>query len=251
VPWVLWIALVVGLGLAGFVGWQAAACIARYRLHMGLPSWYLPAAGAVLITAGQVAFVHARRTDRRWWRLKRAPELPMSQTHVGDAVWVRGKLECDSPLIAPYTTHECAYYRYQVRERKEDEPGWRTTDRGTRAVDFRIVEDERSVYVPSGGVLFDAALYGESFLGPSGTRQVKVWLLPVGLPTSVCGQLAGEAQQRWMAALGEGLPVVATWRRPEGYVKLTARLARRSQVAAWALTILGALALIASVACLY
>jgi hypothetical protein len=249
VPWLLWVGLLVGLVLVGFIGWCAAAWLAGYRLRAAVPKWYFPAAGAVLLVAAQGAFAEARRIDRRWWQLKRAPHLPMAQVHTGDSVWVRGKLQCESALIAPYTAQECAYYRYLLRERQEDRAGWHTTEKDSNCVDFTVAEGEKSLYVPSGGVLFDAQLYTEAFL--SDTVQVRVWALAVGLPVSVCGQVAGETDQPRMDALGPDLPVVATWREPSDYVALTARRAKLAQGAGWALTAIGALTLIAGVAPVY
>jgi len=248
VPWVLWVGLVVGLVVAGFVGWMAANWLAGYRLLLAVPKWYFPTAGVALIGAGQIAFAEARRIDRRWWGLRRAPQLPLVQVDVGDTVWVRGKLQCDTPLIAPYTSQACAYYRYVLQEREEGHAGWQTRERETRSVDFSVLEDDKSVYVPCGGVLFDAQLYTGSFLDASATSRALVWALPVGLPVSVCGNVGGEADRPRMDAVGEDLPAVATWRAPADYVALTGRRAKLAQIAGWALTVLGALALVASAA---
>lgn len=201
-----------------------------------------------MVGVGQLAFLEARRRDRRWWRLRRAPQLPLSQAQTGDALWVRGRLACDTPLIAPYTGQECAYFRYIVREREQGQAGWRETQRGTNAVDFRLLEGEESVYVPSGDVLFDAPLFGDSFIGSGGTTQVRVWALAVGLPCSICGRLAGETSRPRLDPLGEGLPAVATWRLPADYVNLVRRRARVAHKWGWALTILGVLTLIAGIA---
>jgi hypothetical protein len=254
VPWLLWPALLLGLVMAGLLAWHLAALIAGYRARLQAPSWYFPAAAAALILAGQLGFIEARRSDRRWWRLKRAPQLPIPQARVGDTAWLRGRLHSDSPLVAPYTSCECAYFRYQLQERDEDDLAWRTTEHASECVDFVVVETDsprpESVYVPSGGVLFDAPLYAETSLDP-GRMQVRVWALGVGLPVSVCGQLAGETGQPRMDALSDELPVVATWRSPKDYVALVARRARLAQISAWTLTILGALVLIASAARTY
>lgn len=247
-PWLLWVGLLVGLAIAGLIGSQVAAWLAGYRTRMALPVWYLPAAGAAFAVAGQIAIAEARKTDRRWWGLKRAPELAMTQVHTGDIVWVRGKVICDSPLIAPYTTAECVYYRYFLQEREEGKAGWRTTERETKCVDFEVSQDQRSLYVPSGGLLFDAQIYYEGFIDPDATVQVKVWALPVGIPVSICGQVAGESDRPRIDACSDELPAVATWRDPSDYVALTARRARLAQATGWLLTVLGALALIASVA---
>lgn len=247
-PWLLWVGLLVGLAIAGFVGYHLAALLAGYRATVPMPAWYFPAAGAALVIAGQVALVEARKTDRRWWALKRAPELPMSQVHTGDTVWLRGKVQCESPLIAPYTTAECVYYRYARQEREEGKAGWHTVERDTKCIDFEVAQENHSLYVPSGGVLFDAQIYYEGFLDPDGEVQVKVWALPVGIPVSMCGQVAGESDRPRIGPCSDELPVIATWRAPSDYVALTARRAKWAQAAGWFLTVLGALTLIASVA---
>ena len=247
-PWALWIALLIALVAAGFIGWHIASWIAAYRARAALPVWHLPAAGVLLAAAGQIAFHQARRRDRRWWRLRRAPELPLSRAHVGDTIWTRGELQCDTPLVAPYTAQQCAYYRYVVRERDPGEAGWRATERGSKVVDFRVTHDEKSVYVPSGAVLFDAPFFGDTFVDSGGLTRVRIWALPNGLPVSVCGLLAGDTSRPRMDPLGEGLPIVATWRLPRDYVALVARRAKLAQVWGWTLTLLGALLLIAGLA---
>jgi len=248
VPWPLWVALVLGLLVTALVFWRAAEWLAGYRERAAIPLWYLPAAGIGLVAAGQLALYQARTTDRRWWRLKRAPELELAQADPGDVAWVRGKLRCDTPLFAPYVNQACAYYRLVVREREEGQAGWKTVRREANAVDFAVVQDMDSIYVPSGGVLFDAGLYVDSVTDPGGTQQVRVWALPVGLPVSVCGKLEGEATRLRMDALGQGLPAVATWRSPASYVSLVGRRAKIAQVAGWLISVAGTLVLIAGVA---
>ncbi|UCC68184.1 MAG: hypothetical protein JSV79_13930 [Armatimonadota bacterium] len=247
-PWPLWVAVLIALLAAAFAGWHVASWIAGLRTRADLEFWHLPAAGAALIVAGQIAFWEARRRDRRWWRLRRAPELPLSRATTGDAVWARGRLACDTPLIAPYTSQECAYYRYSVREREQGQAGWRETERGTKAVDFRLAQEGDSVYVPSGAVLFDAPLFADSFIDVGGTTQVRVWALSVGMPISVCGLLAGETSRPRLDPLDEFVPIVATWRLPGDYVRLVGRRARIAHLSGWVLTVVGLLVLIAGIA---
>ena len=247
-PWPLWIGLVLALLVAGFAGYHLVCWLVGYRERAALPLWYLPVAGVLLVSAGQFAFRKARRRDRRWWRLCRAPHLPLTQCHTGDAVWVRGELQCDGPLIAPFVAQECGYYRYVLREREQGEGGWRVTERQTKVVDFRVVDGKESVYVPSGELLVDAPLYVETYVDPNGTMLAKVWALPVGVPVSVCGHLAGDRERLRMDHLGEGLPTVATWRQPEAYVEMVAKRAKKAHAWGWALTLLGMLAFAAGVA---
>jgi hypothetical protein len=247
-PWPLWVGLLFAVVIAGFAAWCLAVSIAAYRARAALPAWYLPVAGLLLTAVGQLAFLEARRRDRRWWRLRRAPELKLSQATVGDTIWAHGRLACDTPIIAPYVGQQCAYFRYLVREREPGQSGWRITERGANAVDFRLVQEDHSLYVPSGSVLFDAPLYGESLLDPEGTTQVRVWALPLGLPLSLCALLAGETPHPRADPPGEDLPVVATWRSARDYVALVGRYARMAYLAGWTATVLAVLAFIAALA---
>lgn len=247
VPWPLWLALIAALLAGGLAAWHLAAWIAGFRARADLAPWHLPAAGVVLLVASQGAFYQARVRDRRWWRLRRAPELKLSRANVGDTLWARGELACDTPLVAPYTGQECAYYRYVVRERDSDETGWRVTERGTKAVDFRLVQNGKSVYVPCGSVLFDAPFYGDKHVDSTGRARVRVWALPIGAPVSVCGVLVGETSRPRMDALDATLPIVATWRLSGDYVRMVARRARALYLWGWALTMLGVVVLIAGI----
>ena len=243
VPWMLWLALALGLAAAGILVWQASAYVMGYRQRAGFPTWYLPAAGALSVAAGQLAFWDSRRRDRRWWRLKRAPLLKLSQTHVGDTVWVRGRVECSGPLYVPYLYQECIYYRYVLRRREDGETGWKVVERETKAVDFHITQGDESVYVPSGHVVFEAGRHMDIPVDPSFTTVARVWALPLGIDLSVCGQVSGDTQHRRLDALDEEVPVVATWRLPDDHVRVVAGRARFARIAGWSLTILGAVLL--------
>jgi hypothetical protein len=247
-PWALWFCLFAGLAIAGLLGWQIAIWLAGYRSQMLMPSWYFPAIGAALLIAGQIGFAEARRIDRRWWGLKRAPQMPMTQVHAGDAVWLRGTITCDSPLLAPYTTAECVYYRYLLYERSENRAAWTVTQRGSQYVDFVAAQGDDSVYVPSGALLFDAQLYYEGFIDSADGVRAKVWALPVGVPVSICGQIAGDTGKPRLDPVSPDLPAIATWRQPNDYIARTAARARRAQAGGWLATIAGILVLIAAVA---
>lgn len=244
-PWPMWLGLVLMLCLAGFLGYRAIILLVGYREIAAWPSWYLPGAGGALVMGGQITFLIARRGDADSWRLRRAPKLPLSQAHTGDAVWARGKVKCDSPIVPAYFPQECAYYCYVVRERESDEGGWRVTERETNAVDFELADGDDSVYVPSGSVRFDAPVYVESYLDPGGSIQVKLWAIPVGLPVSLCARIAGETSRPRVDPLEDDLPGVVTWRSAEDYVAIVAKQARMTHLGGWALTVLGAIALIA------
>ncbi len=244
-PWPMWIGMALILGICGFLGYQGVIWLVGYRQQTGLPPWYLPAVGAAMIVGGQIAFFEARRRDANSWRLKRAPELPLAQSHTGDAVWARGKVKCDTPIVPAYFPQECAYYHYVVRDREPGERGWRVRERETNAVDFELVEGNQSVYVPSGCVRFDAPVYVETYLDVEGTVQLKLWAIPVGLPVSLCGRIAGATAKPRVDRLEDDLPGVVTWRTPQDYVEMVASQARWVNLGGWALTVFGALCLIA------
>lgn len=244
-PWPLWVGMIIGLMLFGLIAYYAVGWLAGYRDRAALPPWYLPVGGVVLVAAGQVAFWEARRRDARGWRLRRAPELPLSQAHTGDAVWARGRVECDTPVIPAYFPQECTYYHYVLREREHGEAGWRVTRRETKAVDFRLVDGDESVYVPSGCVRFDAPIYVETYVDPGATMQVKLWAIPIGLPISLCGRIAGQTSKPRVDPLGDDLPGIVTWRAPADYCAYVAKRARLIALGGWLLTILGVTAAIA------
>jgi hypothetical protein len=244
-PWPMWLGVIFILALLGYIGYHAVVWLAGYREQAGLPLWYFPAAGAAMIVGGQIAFFEARRRDANSWRLKRAPELPLVQSHTGDAVWARGKVKCDTPIVPAYFPQQCCYYHYVVREREPGQSGWHVRERETNAVDFELVEDEHSVYVPSGCVRFDAPIYVEQYLDPDASVQLKLWAIPVGLPVSLCARIAGQTERPRVDPLEDDLPGVVTWRTPQDYVAMVAKQAQLVNLGGWALTILGALALIA------
>jgi hypothetical protein len=248
VPWPLWVGLITALLLMGFVFWHVAGWLSGYTRRSGAPEWYLPVSGLLLLAAAQVAFYQARAVDRRWWRLKRAPELKLRQVHSGDIAWLHGKPESDSPLFAPFVNQPCVYYRLVLRTRDSDQAGWRTARRETRAVDFTLVQDGGSVYIPSGNVLFDAGIYVDSLVDPSGTQHARVWALPVGLPVSVCGKMASQSSQRRMDAPGDGVPVVVTWHSPATYVRLLTRRVTIARSFGWLVSVMAVLLFIAGAA---
>jgi hypothetical protein len=247
-PWVLWVGLVLALAILGLFSWQAVEWLVAYRERAALPWWYWLAAGGSLLVMGQVAFFLSHRSDRRWWRLKRAPLLPLAQARPGDVIWARGRVECETPLLAPYANQPCAYYHIVVRERETEEAGWRTVQRETNAVDFLVTQEADSVHVPSGNVFFDAPLYLDSYGEGSGNLHVRVWALPVGMPASVCGKLEAEGARPRLDAPGEEVPTVATWRSPEAYVTMLERQVRGVRMVGWAASMLGALMLLGGVA---
>ena len=245
VPWVLWLGAVFGLVAFGLFAFSASQWVARYRQQMGIPDARMFALAGILAVAGQVALYWSRREDHAWWELKRAPELPLAQAQSGDAVWIRGAVKCETPLAMPYAGEACVYYRLVVQER--DYRGrWRMTERDTKAVDFAVAEEAGSIYVPSGGVLFDAPPYVNSFLA-DGTR-IQVWAIVLETPLSVCGRVDGDGKERIFSRLSAAVPAVATWRLAADYLAELARRSRLLQWGGWAASLAAALVLIATLA---
>jgi len=76
---------------------------------------------------------------------------------------------------------------------------------------------------------------------------VKLWAIPVGLPVSLCGRIAGETARPRVDPLGDDLPGILTWRSPADYCRVVARRARIAGISGWASTILAILVVIAAV----
>ncbi len=248
VPWPLWVGLALALAVIGLSAWQATEWLASYRRqgHFSLTHWLT--AAAVLLAAGQAAFYQARRADRRRWRLARSPKLPLHQAHAGDVIWARGRVECDTPLFAPYTEQPCVYYHLVMKERDSEQGAWRIVRRETKSVDFRISQKDASARIHTGGVLFDAPIWTDTYPDGSADVHVRVWALALEVPASVWGKLADDGNALRFDSPEHDLPVVATWQPPEQYVAALARRALGAQIAAWAASAAGALVLMAALA---
>lgn len=247
-PWVLWLGLAFALAAFGFVAASASQLLASYQLEAGVPTSRMLLVVVLLLVIGQVALYRARCEDRQWWELKRAPELPLTQVRSGDAVWLRGVVQCDTPLDLPYTMGEkCVYYRAVVKERDSSEKGgWRTTQNETNAVDFVVAGESGAVYLPCGDVRFEAPRFVDTFLDPG--IKVQVWAIAVETPISVCGRVDDDGGPRRLVRLSEATPVIATWRFPSDYLAELMARGRRAQCFGWAVSIAAAVALIATVA---
>jgi hypothetical protein len=247
-PWVLWVGMAFALAALGCVAAGASQLLAAYRLGAGIPSARMLAVVGVLFAVGQVALYRSRREDRWWWELKRVPDLPLTQIHAEDATWVRGTVQCDTPLDLPYTADEkCVYYHVVVKERDDDgRGGWHTTQNETNAVDFTVAAESGEAYVPSGGVRYEAPLFVDTFLADGVKAQV--WAIALQTPISVCGRVEAQGEPRLLRRLSEAVPVVATWRFPSDYLAELAKRGRRAQWFGWAVSLVAAVVLIATVA---
>lgn len=246
-PWVFWLGMLFALAAVGLLATSASQWIAASRLEAGIPDARMFALIALLAIVGQVGLYRARRDDRHWWVLRRAPELPLSQVHSQDAVWIRGFVQCEAPLDLPYTADQkCVYYHVVVKERDEDNGGWRTTQNETNAVDFLVRQESDTIYLPSGGVHFEAPLFVDTYLADG--VKVQVWALAVEVPISVCGRLDADGGPPVLVQLSDAIPVVATWRLPQDYIAELAKRGRRAWWFGWAASLLAGLVLIATVA---
>jgi hypothetical protein len=245
---VLWLGIAVVLAAFGFVAAGASQVIAAYRLEAGISEARMFLVVGVLLVIGQVALYRARCEDRQWWELRRAPELSLTQVHSGDAIWLRGSVQCDTPLDLPYTMEEkCVYYRAVVKEQDASEKGgWRTTQNETNAVDFTVAGESGAVYLPCGDVRFEAPLFVDTFLAPG--VKVQVWAIAVETPISVCGRVDDDGGPRRLVRLSEAAPVIATWRLPADYLAELMTRGRRAQCFGWAVSVAAAVTLVATVA---
>ncbi len=248
VPWPFWVGLALALAVLGLGAWKTTEWLSSYRQQKRSPVSHWLLAGGALLVAGQAAFYRARRTDRRRWRLARAPELPLRQAHAGDVIWARGRIECDTPLIAPYCEEPCVYYHLVIKERDSSEAPWRTVRRETRSVDFTVSQDDASVRIPTGGVLFEAPIWSDTYPDGSADLHVRVWALALGVPAGIWGKVANEGNRLRLDPPADDLPVVATWQSPQQYVASLARRATGMQIVGWAASLAGALVLMAAVA---
>lgn len=247
-PWVLWFGIAIALAALGVLVASASQLLASYRLEAGVPKAHMLFAAALLLAVGQVALYRARREDRRWWELKRTPEMPLTQVSSRDATWVRGAVQCEAPLELPYAPDEkCVYYHLVVKEQEQTEKGgWRTTQNERNSVDFTVVADSGAVYVPSGGVHFEAPLFVDTCPAP-GVR-AKVWAVGLNTPLTVCGRVEEEGGPRLLVRLSETVPLIATWRFPSDYLAELAKRGRRTQWLGWTVSFLAAATLIATLA---
>ena len=245
-PGVMWLGALCLVILLGLGVHFASLWLGRSRLEAGVTDQAMVGTVIALVLAGQVALYLARVDDQRWWELRRAPELPLAQANVGDVVWLRGHLACDTPLDLPYALDmKCCYYRLLRRERVPGKAEWRTVENERNAVDFRVTEGEESVYVPSGGVAFDAPIIVDSFV-EGGDSKVQVWALLLEVPISVCGRLDGEGKDRTLGRPSQESPLVATWQTPPGYLTELYRRTQRLLYSGWAALAVAVLVLIAT-----
>jgi hypothetical protein len=245
-PWVLYIGALALLALSAVVIFYASHHLASYRQQAEVPTGCMLLAAVALVLFGQYGFLHARRQDRSYWELKRAPQLPLKHAAPGDAVWLRGKIACESPMEVPYLVgQQCVYYHLRVREREEGEQGgWHTTQRDEQVVDFSLQEGDDTLYLPSGDLAIEAPVCVDTFV--DSTTQVRVSALFVGWQVSVCGRVADDPPRRRLDRLSEDVCAVVTCHYPDDYLADLSQSERRHRALGWTLSVLATVLLIAA-----
>ncbi len=247
-PWVLYVGALAVLGLFGVIAFYASHGIASYRRQAGVSIGEMLFLVAVLVLLGQYGFYRARHQDRSYWELKRAPQLPLKQAGPGDAVWLRGRIACDTPLEVPYLPgQQCVYYELRVREREEGrQGGWRTTQHERQAVDFSLQEGEDTLYVPSGDLAVEAPICVDAPVIRS--MRVRVSALFVGWQISVCGRVVDDPPRRRLERLSEEVRAVVTCQYAADYLADISKSERRHRALGWTMSVLAAVLLIATYA---
>jgi predicted nucleic acid-binding Zn ribbon protein len=244
-PWVLYVGALALLALFAVVVFYTSHGIASYLQLAEVPIVCMLLLALALVLLGQYGFLHARRQDRCYWELKRAPQLPLKQAAPGDAVWLRGTIACDTPMEVPYLPGEqCVYYKLRVREREGEQSGWHTTQRDEQAVDFWLRDGDGTVYLPSGDLGIEAPVCIDSPVDSS--TQVRVSALFVGWQVSVCGRVVDDPSRRRLDRLSEDACAVVTCQYAADYLADLSQSERRHRAAGWTLSILALVLLIAT-----
>lgn len=104
--------------------------------------------GGIALLIAIALLVGARRADARNWIYARAPALPIRLVNARDDAWVRGIVECATPLRVPRFAEPCVYFVYTVEEKRTRTV--RTSKGGTRTETYWAV-----VQTDIDGVVFD------------------------------------------------------------------------------------------------
>lgn len=178
--------------------------------------------GAVAFIAGAAMLAIARASDRRNYIIERATPMPLRLVNERDDVWLRGTVECDRPLVAPYFSLPCVYYDYRLEERvmrtRRTKHGtstyytWETRERRSERVDFRLRDGDLTILVPLASAELDDL--------PSKSEQLGNWrhslkFLPCPSTVSVVGSV-GEKRARLERFAN--IPLIVTPRERDDYV---------------------------------
>ena len=109
--------------------------------------------GGIALLIAIALLVGARRADARNWIYARAPALPIRLLNARDDAWVRGIVECASPLRVPRFAERCVYFAYTVEEKRTRTV--RTSKGGTRTETYWAVvqRDVESLLSDASGVV--------------------------------------------------------------------------------------------------
>jgi len=206
--------------------------------------WTFVAIAAVAAVGGLICLLSARRMDEENYIVERATPLPIAQVNPGDDVWVGGVMQCPAPLSTPYAGTVCVHFDYKLEERvlrtRTDSKGntqvyytWETREHYNRSVDFAVQDSTGAIWVDSASCRFDAI--------HTGTYQVGSWrhteyALPYPGSASVVGNVV-EGRQ-WLRP-EDNVPLIATYRSREDYIRSKESSERWTRRAGYALLILG------------
>jgi LemA protein len=158
--------------------------------------------GLIFVLVGVGLLVSARRADRKNYVLERASPLPLSLVNVRDDVWVRGRVECPEPVVAPHFGYACVHYTYRLEERVArrvkrgndyvTEYSWETRDSRSEAAPFRLWQDDCSILVDGGQAEY---LFPASETNQMGSWRHSICYVPADGEVSVVGSVS-EGRER-------------------------------------------------------
>ncbi len=193
--------------------------------------WVLWIGGGVGFLAGAILLAVARAADRRNYIIQRATPMPLALVNERDDVWLRGRTECDAPVVAKHFGFECVHYSYKLEERvrktRTDSKGrttthqeWVTRERKSESAQFRLRDGDLTIAIDGTRAEFrDLAKRSErigsfkhslSFLGYPST------ISAVGSVSEKCAQL-----EPYM-----NIPLMITPKTREDFVKAAERAER-------------------------
>lgn len=152
--------------------------------------------GGITLVLAIVLLVAARRADARNWLYARAPALPIRLLTARDDAWVRGVVECASPLRVPRFAEPCVYFAYVVEEKRtrtvrtskggtRTETYWAVVQRDVEGVVFDLVDGTDRIRIdPRSAELHDLESTGHDH---EWSRRYSATYLPIGDTRSALG----------------------------------------------------------------
>lgn len=200
--------------------------------------------GGALAVGALILLYTARRKDEVNWIVARAVPLPAGYANPGDDVWITGKIACPEPLETPFTNLSCVYFHYQLEERvrrtrvvngrRQDYWTWETRQNYTRSVNFAIRDASGELWVRSEQAEFDPVNVGTHTDGR--WRHTEQALIFPGKVSAIGTVLEG---RQWLVRQGN-VPLIATHRSRDEYVKANESSERLCRGFGYALLVVGA-----------